>query len=348
MHHYCTYFDRNFLPQGLALYRSLERHDAEFTLSVLCFDVETYEVLTRLELPAMRLISLADFECGDDALVATKDGRTRVEYYWTCTPSLPLYLFRTQPEIDVLAYVDADLYFFSDPQRIYDEFADSSTLIIEHRYTEELSYLAEHSGIYNVGFMLFRRDMWGLGVLQWWRSRCIEWCYARVEDGRFGDQKYLDDWPLRFENVSVLQNVGAGLAPWNIHKYALECSQGRVLVSGEPLVFFHFHSFRRFARSLYRPALSAYKVTPNQLHMLFDPYVGQLDELDRMLKAAGFESPTSFYTILQGLAIRELTVKGHHQLMAATQRCTHAAYTGLRWLYLLTGLAARRRKRSLA
>ena len=75
-------------------------------------------------------------------------------------------------------------------------------------------------------------------VLRWWQERCVEWCFARHEEGKFGDQKYLDDWPSRFPGkVHVLAQKNKTLAPWNIawfHKRA----------NGLDPVFFHFHGFR--------------------------------------------------------------------------------------------------------
>ena len=94
--------------------------------------------------------------------------------------------------------------------------------------------------------MTFRRDERGLEALHWWRDRCLEWCYFRVEDGKMGDQKYLDDWPERFPGVHVLEHPGGGLAPWNVERYELARRNGSVLVDDRELVFYHYHSLRLY------------------------------------------------------------------------------------------------------
>ena len=280
-YHFCTYFDRNYLPRGLALYHSLARHcQRPFTLWVLCFDDETYHILSRLNLPGVRLISQQDFEAGDEALVRAKADRSRVEYYWTCTPSLPLYVLRHNSEVEVITYLDADLYFYSDPQPIYDEFEDGSILIIEHRYAPEHAQLAATSGIYNVGLMAFRQDNHGLVCLDWWRERCLEWCYTRFEDGKFGDQKYLDDWPARFRGVVVLQHKGAGLAPWNLTRYRVEFGTQNIAVDEQPLIFYHFHGYKPVSRCVVEPAGYGYRISPEQALKLYLPYVHALQEAE--------------------------------------------------------------------
>jgi hypothetical protein len=90
--YFCTYFDRNYLPRGLALYQSLRRHCPAFKLWVLCMDRISHEALTRLELPDVHAIALADYERDDKALLEAKQNRTLIEYYFTCSPSLPLFI----------------------------------------------------------------------------------------------------------------------------------------------------------------------------------------------------------------------------------------------------------------
>ena len=241
MRHYCTLFDRNYLLKGLALYRSLERHGGRFTLHVLCMDQVVHDILGRMNLAHVNLIRRVDFE--DAELLAVKPSRSVAEYCWTCTPSLPLYVLARQPDIDLITYLDADLYFFSSPQPIFDELGGRSILIVEHRFAPRFLHF-EVNGKYNVEWVSFRRDESGLAALRWWREKCIEWCFYRLEADRMGDQKYLDSWPERFAGVHVLQHPGAGVAPWNFTNYRLSRRDGALLVDEDALIFYHFHGFR--------------------------------------------------------------------------------------------------------
>ncbi len=272
---FCTLFDRNYLFKGLALHESLVDHVEDFTLWILCMDDVVFDILERLDLPSVRLLSLGSFE--DEELLAVKESRTPVEYCWTCTPSLPLYLLENESELESITYLDADLFFWSSPEPIFAELGAGSVGIIEHRYAPKWEHLTEDSGIYNVGFMTFKNDERGLTCLRWWRDRCLEWCFHRVEDGKMGDQKYLDDWPSRFDGVVVLRERGAGLAPWNFENYSLTTSDRGIQIDGDPLVFCHFHSLsiirggRHFAL-----AYPEYGVTKTSAKILYPDYIRAL------------------------------------------------------------------------
>lgn len=254
MRYFCTYFDAGYLVKGLALYRSLVRHSAPFRLWILCFDDLTYTTLKNLKLDEVVPISLKDFEEGDEELLQSKANRSRIEYYFTCTPSLPLYILKNHPKVDLITYVDADLFFFSELSPIYEELGNNSILIIGHRFSLK-NKDNEVNGVYNVGFLSFRNDDVGIKCLIWWRSRCLEWCYDRIEEGRYADQKYLDDWPTRFPRVVVLKYKGVGVAPWNIENYSVHLKNEEIWVDSQPLVFFHFHKLNQIGRWLYETHL---------------------------------------------------------------------------------------------
>jgi len=283
MRHYCTYFDRHYLYRGLAMYESLARYSQEFVLWILCYDDASYSTLRKLNLPHARLISLAEFEAVNPELVAVKPTRQLREYYWTSTSSLPLYVFAQSPQIDLIAYIDSDLYFYSSPQPIFDELADRSIMLIEHRYSPERDYQTAISGRYNVGLMIFRRDENGLGCLQWWRERCLEWCYARAEDGKFGDQKYLDDWTMRFKGVAVLQHAGVGVAPWNLTRFPVRREKDRLVVDDQPLIFYHFHAFTMIASYLYETVTPTYNFDLHQVQLIYRPYILALRRAIRLV-----------------------------------------------------------------
>ena len=300
MYYFCTYFDRNYLVRGLTLYRSLTHHARPFVLWALCFDDFTHDILSKLNLSNLWSVSLQEFERNDEALLAAKQNRSRVEYYFTCTPSWPLYILSHFPEVDLITYLDADLFFYANPAPIYEEFGKQSILIVGHRFPEHLRHL-EEVGIYNVGLLAFRNDGHGRECLQWWRERCLEWCYDRVEDGHYADQKYLDDWPVRFRQVKVLNNKGAGLAPWNWMNCDISIQSERATVDGQPLIFYHFHGLKVLNRWLYDPQLSRYGAMPSALRRWFyAPYVQALKETWRWVQSIAPNIPLEYSSLRTG------------------------------------------------
>jgi hypothetical protein len=222
----------------MCLHASLLEHAQPFHLWILCMDELVEQQLRQLALPHVSLIPLQEVET--DALLGVKNGRTRGEYCWTLTPFTPQFVFDRDQAVKRVTYLDADLFFFDSPNILLKELEESGkdVLITEHAYAPEYDQTVT-SGRFCVQFMTFRRTVGGLKVMEWWQERCLEWCFNRVEEGKFGDQKYLDDWPERFASeVHVLRQVEKTLAPWNV-KY---------LTQNQPNdfkpVMYHFHSLR--------------------------------------------------------------------------------------------------------
>jgi hypothetical protein len=236
--HFVTLFDSNFLPMGMCLHASLMKHAPPFHLWILCMDELVEQQLRQLDLQHVSLISLQEVET--EALLDVKNGRTRGEYCWTLTPFTPQFVFDHNQAVKRVTYIDSDIFFFDSPNILLKELEESGkdVLITDHAYAPEYDQTAT-SGRFCVQFMTFRRTVGGMKVMKWWQERCLEWCFNKFEDGKFGDQKYLDDWPVRFANeVHVLRQVEKTLAPWNVN-YLMQNQQG-----GIKPVMYHFHSLR--------------------------------------------------------------------------------------------------------
>lgn len=303
MIHYCTQFDRNYLPRALVLYRSLRRHSAPFTLWVLCLDAETYGALDRLDEPMIRPILLSDFERGDDALLVAKANRSTIEYYFTCTPSLPLYILNNESGIDTITYLDADLKFFADPQAVFDELGSDSIGIVPHLFPPRLRH-KEKFGRFNVGLIIFRNDATGRACLKRWREQCLDWCYDRVEPDRYADQKYLDPWPDRYDAVCILENPGAVMGPWNFTRHQMAVVDDRLLVDGRELVFYHFAGFRPIRSWLFDLGLGGFGRMPRGIRMyLYRSYIEELHAEEQTL-AGALQAPSSPPKVLRGRSMR--------------------------------------------
>jgi len=280
MYNFCTYFDKYYLYKGLTMCRSLKKHLPESRLWILCFDDTAYDIMGKLDLPNIKLIHYTNFE--DDDLLKAKSNRSLVEYYWTCTPALPLYLLEIFPEMQHITYLDADLYFFHDPSSAYQELGDGSIFLTEHRYSKNITRNIDRNGRYNVQFMIFRNNVTGKEALEWWKQRCIEWCYIRREEGKLGDQKYLDDWTERFPGVCVSINKGIGLAPWNIERYLITIRNGKLYVDEDMLLFYHFQNFTILKPGHYR--LTHEKLSDVAKRFIYSAYIDEIEVSMNLVK----------------------------------------------------------------
>ena len=299
MNNYCTLFNINYLSRGLNLYNSLEKVSKNFKIYIFAFDDLTFEYLKKAKLKRAKIISLDEFE--DKKLKKVKTERSQTEYFWTCTGSTILYLFK-KFNLKSCTYLDADLFFYKDPKLLIDESKSSSCIISKHNYSEGYDQ-TKTSGIYCVQFMHFKNNFYGIKILNEWREQCIKWCFNRFENGKFGDQKYLDDWPKKYQkSVYILKNLGGGVAPWNIQKYKLfrnlKLSFKNNSSEKFDLIFYHFHNLKFIDK--YKTYIGGYKIDTEIKNKIYKPYLKKIfiirDKLEKNKQLNQINFNENFYS----------------------------------------------------
>jgi hypothetical protein len=277
---FCTLFNSSYLSRGLVMYESLKKYCDDFHLYVYAFDDKCFQYLTSQHLEHLTVISLHEFE--NENLLAVKSSRSAAEYCWTCSASTIHYSI-TKYNLENCTYVDADMLFYSNPQVLIDEMKEKSVLITAHRYSEEYDQ-STVSGRYCVQFVTFKNTAHGMKVLNWWKDACIDWCFSRVEDGKFGDQKYLDEFEPRFGNIHELENLGGGLAPWNVQQYSFKKENGKItgteLSTGKTFeaVFFHFHGLKFYENNIVGLTGVLYAISKEVIRLFYLPYLQLLND----------------------------------------------------------------------
>ena len=274
-YNFCTIFDSAYLAKGLALYYSLKTV-CDFHLYIFSPDEKCISAIKNKNLSNVTIIPLNTVETKE--LLAVKELRTLGEYYWTIKATCIKHLFDTL-NLKLVTYIDTDSFFYSNPKPFFDELGNKSILIVPHNFSPK--YFKEiKNGIYNAGFISFRNDKLGLLALNWWNEKCIEWCFSKKEDGKFGDQMYLNSL-AEFEGVHSLKHRGA-LANWNVQQYTFNKIKdsiiGKVKSDEEfEVVFYHFH-YLKFLNS-HEVELGRKYLSKEVLTLFYKPYIGLLLEL---------------------------------------------------------------------
>ncbi len=271
---YCIIVTKLRLYQGVVLYRSLRHHLGNPRVFMLCMDDETYEILGRMGLENVTLIHISELE--DDLLRIKRAERKLNEYCWTMKPILLEHVLKRFCEVKRVHYLDADLCFFNSPKTFISEGKNYSVMLSKHNYIKQYGSVEEICGKYNSGYISFNGDEIGLHALQWWKLQCLHWCFDRVEAGRFGDQKYLDNLAREFPSVLDIHTPGVNIGPWNDARYKSSVVNGKVHINNVELIFYHFAGLRVLSKEEFAFVLS---YNNNLFEHIYLPYIRILQEV---------------------------------------------------------------------
>lgn len=272
MMNFCTLYDSNYISKGIALYLSIAKHTDDFTMYVMAMDRKCEKMLIALNFPNVVV------ECLDDnmtpELLEARGNRSRAEFCWTCG-SYITHTFLTKYKLPDITYLDSDLMFFTSPKIIFEELEKKHASVGLSPHF--IPYNA--TGKYCVQYCYFKNDKEGLDALTWWKDECLKWCYSQIEDGKYGDQLYLDQMPKLFNNVVDIANRGAGLAYWNSFAYTYTTEGVEYKGQIYPFVFFHYSGFNISWEEKKVIVKECYTITEAMRNIMIQPYVALLSEV---------------------------------------------------------------------
>lgn len=284
MHTFVTLFNAHYLSRGLAMIVSLRRWLPESRIVVLCIDQETKDRLAALSLGHLILIDIE--EALDKKVLALRKERTLAEFCWTLTPIALEMGLKYSPN-GVVTYLDADLFFFKNPFVLLERITKSnkSITITPHDFSTHLMDLIIF-GKFCVQWITISDNKYGRECLATYKKQCLEWCHAFIDADRFGDQKYLDEWPEMYkDNLLILEPALGFGAPWNMSKNTIshDGEGGYVINNNNKLIFFHFHQFKIFRNLHFFWCSSSYGRLSSAGRSMYKEYERAVLEARRLL-----------------------------------------------------------------
>lgn len=308
---YCTLFSYDYIARGLALYESMVNNIKRFRLYILAMDMKTKDILDTFNLESAIILYYEDI-ISQDIMTILRD-RTGPSFYWSFTPILIENILLKRRE-EWCTYVDADCYFFGNPENVFDIINDGYSVgIVEHHYRRDDNYRKwiERNGRYNVAFNTFRNESNSLSILKNWKQECLDNCSDRPTGEVFGDQLYLNTWPQEYRGVYVVQEEGIDVAPWNVNNYLVyRNSDNEYMIRSKDIdtkiIMFHFHALSFVSKHLVSINLWNPKTRSENkvLFELYKEYICKLRKQQSIVDSFGVNNGNRRTNRLKGLLLK--------------------------------------------
>jgi len=294
---FCTIGSGKYLTKLIALYNSLRKSNCRFQLWVLSMDKFSDKVLNDLKLENLNIIFIETLE-EDIEILKAKDGKKENEYCWMLKAPLIEYVMQHE-DIESMIYVDSDIFFLNDPAQIFDCFQYYSVYLSPQR---DMDYIEMKYGKYQAGLIGFKKDREGMEALSFWKAKCLEWCRGEYDavGQRFGDQKYLDEIPWRFQAVKVEENYGVNAAPWNCiynNERTIAIEDDIPCVNGDKIILFHFACITMFNQSEFDLwNMDRLEIPKYILSKLYIPYLEALAEAAQSILSVAYGNEEKIFS----------------------------------------------------
>ena len=259
---YITYFDKNFLVQGITLVQNLKNKSSFNKIIVVALDDNTEAVLHGLNLSYLIVININKILKSKDFIF--NSNLSKREFIWTLTPIILQYILNSIKS-EYLIYLDADMYLLKSDSKIIESFKISgkSAYITPHFYSPVLDQTSS-SGKFCVQYLIFNVSS-SRDIVDDWVQDCLNDCSESHSLNGMGDQKYLTFWEKKYKNRIYIENDnGLFLAPWNINHYRYSDA-----------IFFHFQGLR-IIKNKYCFLIQSFEINQVVKRNCYSKYLGEI------------------------------------------------------------------------
>ena len=243
-----TLCSSNYLTQAKVLGDSLLEYNPDYHFVIGLVDRLPGEIKPEYWQPH-EVIPVEDVAIeGFDAMA---DDYNIVELNTAVKPFYIGHLYRRDPSVRSVIYLDPDILVYASFKEIEDKLAAYNIVLTPHICaSNDTSAHMQHEiaalsmGLYNLGFIGTSRTETTFRFLDWWQKRLRYCCHYRPGSGVFVDQLWVNLAPVYFDGVYVEKDPGYNMCYWNRFERHLTRESGRYVVNGKyDLVFYHFSAY---------------------------------------------------------------------------------------------------------
>jgi lipopolysaccharide biosynthesis glycosyltransferase len=273
----------NYLAQAQTLKESLTATNPEITFFVGLVDRlkdVNFEEKFQPDFPLLEIhqIGIEGFDEMCDRYNITELNTAVKPFYFS-------YFWKTYPDADKVIYFDPDIIVFRPLTDLLANLSESEAVLTPHLLTpiddrktpNELHHL--NTGVYNLGFVAFRRTEKSISFVKWWEEKLRYECLIALCDGLFVDQNWMNFLPVFLEKVHIERDPGYNMAYWNLHERTISTKEDTYYVNETyPLTFFHYSGYDPKKPSVLSKYQDRFDIAARpDLHSLFQYYGARLD-----------------------------------------------------------------------